>query len=208
MPTAALSVSIDTRNVEHVLDAALKLSRDPAGPCKPLLRRLLNTVEHDATGKAPVATGALRRSARSEFIDSGAGATVARVSYGGLASKYASVQHEHTEFRHNLLPGQDRNYIDRGTLVGKISARDRMSSRINKKTGVISMSFTKAGTFTLRREGARRRKHPLLGYRGGQAHWLFGAGDSAWNPRTAALWTHLLDEELRHVYNHELSVHT
>jgi len=108
------TVQIDTRNVEHVLDATLRYTAGLKGKTRPLVQRLLTRVEQKAVNLAPVATGALRRSARGEIVDRGSQQTIARVSFGGLASKYALVQHEGVNFRHTLPAGVSRTDTKRG----------------------------------------------------------------------------------------------
>jgi len=157
------TVQIDTRNVEHVLDATLRYTSDLKGKTRPLVRRLLTRVAQKAVNLAPVATGALRRSAIGEIVDRGQ-TSVARVSFGGLASKYAAVQHESVQFRHVLPAGVSRTRTMRG----------------------------------------KKRKHPIQGYRGGQAKFLYGWPNSAWNPTEAAFWTRMLDRELGHIAEREI----
>jgi hypothetical protein len=171
-----MEVTLDTRNVEHAMDAAEKfLRKGVAGKTRPLVARLLDGLERDATQKAPNATGALRRSARSNIATTPRGAA-ARVMYGGLAAKYAGNQHEHTEYAHTIADAQ---------------AKGRLGPR---------------GTRTLTNKLGRKRKHPLLGYRGGQAQWLYGAPDSAWNTMRATLWQALLDSDVQHIADRELKL--
>lgn len=160
----SFTVQIDTRHVEHVLAATERFTRESGRKVTPLVRRLLTRVEDKAVNLAPVATGTLRRSAIGEIVPQG-NDSVARVSFGGLASKYALVQHERTDFRHTLPEGVSRTQTKRG----------------------------------------KRRKRPLQGYKGGQAKFLYGAANSAWNPAEAAHWARLLDRELGRIAEREIN---
>ncbi len=111
---STLTVKFDTRQVEHALDATQKFVRTGTRQARPLVRRLLTRVENAAVDKAPVATGALRRSEIGEIIESGPAEAKARVSFSGLASKYAAVQHDRVDFRHTLPAGMSRTHRRNG----------------------------------------------------------------------------------------------
>ncbi len=144
---------VEAKSVKRALQAARELANGQA-----LMPRILGEVDRammalqgKAASLAPVAEGTLRGSATAWAKQIGPGIQ-SGVEFGGMASAYASVQHEHTEFRHTLPAGMSRTRTKRG----------------------------------------KQRLHPIKGYRGGQAHFLYGE-----DPQGA--WERMRDNIVRNV---------
>lgn len=88
-----------------------------------------------AQEKTPIDTGTLRRSATTETSVRASG-LVTTITFGGMASAYAEVQHENEEFTHTRAEFEAKY----GAVAGK-----------------------------------------LQGHKGGQAHYLWGAENSAYD---------------------------
>lgn len=158
---------------DRELREALQRLRDTTGGLTHALavpaRRQMLLVETDARKAAPREQpgNVLQRSGRSEAEVSG-NTIRAQVTFGGLASKYAEVQHENEDFAHTEAEYErkygkplTRTYWTRQTLRGSVGKRGKLTVR------------SKVWRY--------KRKHPIRGYRGGHAHFLFGARNSAWN---------------------------
>jgi hypothetical protein len=122
---------------------------------------------------------ALRRSAQSDVTETSPQRLFAEVTFGGLAAAYAEVQHENEDFAHTEAEWAakfGRAFPNRTMTDRKY--RTEITGR-KKKDGSITIGFRRNKDLK-----ARKRKHPITGYRGGQAHFLHGADDSAWRPET------------------------
>lgn len=125
---------------------------------------------------------ALRDSAQSDVTETAPQRLFAEVSFGGLAAAYAEVQHENEDFAHTEAEWEakfGRPFPNR-TMTDRLY-RGQYVTRKNKKTGVRETKYRQFKGGELRN---RKRAHPITGYRGGQAHFLHGAEDSAWRPET------------------------
>lgn len=124
----------------------------------------------------------LRRGAQSDVTETSPQRLFAEVTFGGLAAAYAEVQHENEDFAHTEAEWEaafGRPFPDR--VMTERLYRGQYVTRKNKKTGVRETKYREFKGGQMRN---RRRQHPITGYRGGQAHFLHGADDSAWRPET------------------------
>jgi hypothetical protein len=127
------------------------------------LTRLRNTadaiglkLQSRAVPRAPLGdTGALRGGATTETTQGSAGLTTT-VMFGGLASAYAEVQHENDSYTHT-----------RADWVAKYG------------TSTGARSSLKTGKTSYRNASGKTQK--IKGHKGGQAHFLYGAGNSAYD---------------------------
>lgn len=139
-------IRVDDRELKSVLAELKRAGVNIATALKPVMGDATKDTKREAVNKAPLAEGPLRRSAQARVEMVGDAEVRGHVTFGGVASAYAEVQHEAEDFRHTLPSGV---------------------SRSTRKDG-------------------KPRKHPIKGYRGGQAHFLHGAADSAWTRQSEA----------------------
>jgi hypothetical protein len=84
------------RYLENVANGRRELN----APVENELTIALMELQRQSQKLAPVREGILRRSARTEVDALAVGNLRGKVSYGGMASAYASVQHEREDFEH------------------------------------------------------------------------------------------------------------
>lgn len=149
---AEIKVEIDDSALQRVIANGRKLGATSLERIRNTVAGVADKILARAIEKAPTDSGVLKRSGTSETRLSGNGLT-ATVSFGGMASKYAEVQHENPELTHTTA------------------------------------AF-------LAKYGLKKR---VLGHKGGQAHFLHGANNSAWDSWmqswTSAVITRRLEKE-------------
>lgn len=163
-----MDVTVDDHEVAAALKQLAAAGFSLPVKLKPVVEHNLRAVQAEAMKKTP-ADGdvSLRRSAQRDVQVIG-NQVHAKITYGGLAAKYAEVQHENETFAHTPAEYEqkygkplNRNGYTRQTLRGKVGKRGKIT--IKSKTWKY------------------KRKHRITGYTGGQAHFLYGAPNSAWN---------------------------
>lgn len=172
----ALRIRIKDRAVRAMIGhLAYTGNRATTGLRRTVLRQTLK-VQAEAQKLTPAdADVSLRRSAQSEVTNLGDSKLLAEITFGGLAEQYAEVQHENEDFAHTEAAWTAK--------TGKAFPDRVMTTRkyLSEMTG-----SSKGGVITIRERRfkqarTRRRKRRITGYTGGQAHFLHGAGDSAWD---------------------------
>ena len=149
---AEIKIEIDDSALQRVIANGRKLGTTSLERIRNTVAGVADKILARAVEKAPADSGVLKRSGTSETHLSGNGLT-ATVSFGGMASKYAEVQHENPELTHT-------------------------TAAFRAKYGL---------------------KKRVLGHKGGQAHFLYGANNSAWDSWmqswTSAVITRRLEKE-------------
>lgn len=166
-----MEVTVDSAELERVLKQLRHTGQSAQQIIRRPLEHRLMKIEAEAVKRAPNAIGTLRGSSYSEVQIVGKQAR-GTIQFGGMASAYGEVQHErddfaHTESEYATKYGRplNRNGYTRQTLRGTVSKRGKL--------------IIKAKTWKY------KRKRKILGYKGGQAHFLHGRPDSAWTPAVA-----------------------
>lgn len=137
MPTPTMS--IDDSRLREVIARGRKLGSVAVTHLRQTLLRVGLKAQARAQDRAPVGeTGILRRSADTQLSGGVTGGIAATVTFGGLASAYAEVQHERDDFTHT-------------------------KAAFEAKYGPLPPGMK------------------LRGHKGGQAHFLWGAPNSAYN---------------------------
>lgn len=96
-----MGVTVRSENVNAALAAAREIAEGPAllREVKPKVDRMVLALQGEAQRLAPLDEGTLGRSGESEVKF--AGTTIqGEVTFGGLATAYAEVQHEREDFYH------------------------------------------------------------------------------------------------------------
>jgi len=171
-----LRIKVKDRAVRALIGhLAFTGNRATAGLRRAVLRQTMKV--QAAAQKLTPADGdvSLRRSAQSDVTMLGDSKLLATVTFGGLAEAYAEVQHENENFAHTEAAWSAKH--------GKPFPDRRLTSR--KYTDEVTGS-SRGGVLTIRvrkfkEPKRRRRKHRITGYTGGQAHFLHGADNSAWD---------------------------
>jgi hypothetical protein len=167
-------MTVDDRAVQAVLRDLRNVGQNFQTALAPTVRRHMLAAETRARMLTPREQpgGFLSRSGRSGVEVLG-NTLRGHVTFGGMASAYAEVQHENESYAHT--PEQyaakygkplNRTGYSRQTLRGKVGRGGRIT---------ISSKVWKY-----------KRKRAIRGYRGGHAHFLHGKPNSAWNPAAAA----------------------
>ena len=125
--------------------------------CRTYIPLGLKRIQTQAAQDSPVATGALQGSGSVSTMRTGKLRALGRIGFGGLAAKYAEVQHERDDFAHTL---------------------DDLSAKLGRN---IERTHDQDGNPRAYDDPIR------LGYHGGKAHWLYGAPSSAWQRNEAWL---------------------
>lgn len=171
MPTPTLRVEIDDSALQRVIAAGTKLGVTAAFRLRQTFTAIGLHVEGRAGERAPVGeTGTLSGAGHTE-THNGPGGLATTITFGGMASKYAEVQHERDDYTHT----REAWVAKYGTAVG---------ARSSLRTG--RTSYRTATGKTLK----------LKGHKGGQAHFLWGNENSAWNPETEAWASAQLEAQL------------
>jgi hypothetical protein len=167
-----LNITVRDDEVRMALASMMIACRDLRPRLVPKSRRLALALLADAKSKTPIDEGTLRRSGQYDVkvIASDISTTI---TFGGLASAYAEVQHENDSFTHT-----------RGELASRMGRRAASSLK------------TRSVTIFGKRKPKKALK--IRGYKGGQAHWLFGRQTSAWTSRRASAY---MREMLREAVN-------
>jgi len=146
-----VQVSIQDKQVKAFLARAGSVGpRLMDALCRTYIPQGLKRIMAQAAQDAPVATGALQRSGTVSAMRTGKLRALGRIGFGGLAAKYAEVQHERTDFAHTL---------------------DDLSAKLGRN---IERTHDQDGNPRAYDDPIR------LGYHGGRAHWLYGTPGSAW----------------------------
>lgn len=169
-----LRIKVKDKSVRALIGhLAFTGNRATAGLRRAVLRQTMKV--QAAAQKLTPADGdvSLRRSAQSDVTMLGDSKILATVTFGGLAEAYAEVQHENEDFAHTEAAWSAKH--------GRPFPDRVMTERLYRGQFV-----TRKGETTYRRfKGGelrnRRRKHRITGYTGGQAHFLHGADNSAWD---------------------------
>jgi len=165
-------VKLNWDDVHRVMRQSARMGGIVARTLKRSTERFVAHIAAEASRRAPLGdTGTLRRSVSHEVQLTEAG-VLGRVTFGGLASAYAEVQHENPGYVH-----------DEAGYVAKYHRPLSRTMTLRKyRTEITSGRMTTKGVLSITARTAlkaRPRKH-RLGYRGGQAHWLYGAANSAY----------------------------
>lgn len=165
------TVTIDDHEVRAAFASVRAIGRHLAPSLVSPVRRLLLRVQAQAQKLTPAdGDRSLRRSAQTD-VEAVGEVLRGKITFGGLASKYAEVQHEREDFAHTPAEYQakygkplNRGGYTRQTLRGTRSKRGKITIKS--------------------RTWKYKRKHRITGYTGGQAHFLYGRDNSAWNRQT------------------------
>jgi len=194
-----MTARLDYRTLEALLAAFPDRAREARRNAYQRMRRTVAPrVLTKAADKTPFLWGDLRRSGRVET-----GADDVAILFGGFAVQYAERQHEETSYHH---PGRYGKYVYRGKVApheGELND-PRTVSRLGLRRGVVGLTKSgrrKWGWFIYNaagrsevyagRVGKRWRRHNVTyarrqlavtrrPSRPGQARFLFGAPNSAW----------------------------
>jgi len=137
-------------------------NRATAGLRKAVLRQTMK-VQAAAEKLTPHEEGHLQAGAQSDVTMLGDSKLMATITFGGRAEAYAEVQHENEEFTHTLSEYAQKYGFSTASQV-----------RRNRKTGLLELGPERI-------VGKRKKWRKLRGHEGGQAHFLHGADNSAWD---------------------------
>ena len=166
---AEIKIEIDDAQLKRVIEngkrfgvlAVQRIENTIAGVADKILARAIE--------KAPADSGILRRSGTSEVRNSGGG-LVATIAFGGMASKYAEVQHENPELTHTSAAFKAKYGNDVIVGIGRNGHTTPLSNAIKM------MASKKPPTWSSHDASGK-----LKGHKGGQAHFLYGASNSAYD---------------------------
>ncbi len=148
-------VHLDSKELKKAIDGGMKLGPVAIARLRVHMRDTVLKTERRAKELAPIDEGHLRRGIIGRVNVAGPLGLVGSITAGGLAAAYAEVQHERDDFTHTLA--------EWAMKYGFAAA----SSVKTRKAFVI---------------GKRVRRLKVRGHKGGQAHFIYGAGNSAWSP--------------------------
>jgi len=148
-------VQLDSTELTKAIEGGKKLSPIAIARLRVHMRDTVLKTERRAKELAPIDEGHLRRGIIGSVNVAGPLGLVGSITAGGLAAAYAEVQHERDDFTHTLAAWA----LQHGYAAA--------SSRKTGKTFVV---------------GRRVRRLKVRGHKGGQAHFIYGAGNSAWSP--------------------------
>lgn len=184
---AEIKIEIDDSALQRVIANGRKLGATSLERIRNTVAGVADKILARAVEKAPADSGILRRSGVSEVRKSG-GSLVATVAFGGMASKYAEVQHENPTLTHTSAAFKAKYGND--VIVG-IGRNGHTTPLDNAKK---MMASKKPPTWSSHDASGK-----LKGHRGGQAHFLHGANNSAWDSWmqswTSAVITRRLEKE-------------
>lgn len=175
----SMNIAVDDAALQAAITSLQHSGQSMAPTLRPVMARHMLATEGRAKPLTPRATTALSRSGESR-ADLVGNNVVGRVAFGGLAAKYAEVQHENETFAHTPEAYQQKF--------------GRPLNRTGYTRQTLRGTRTKRGKIVMKSKTWRyKRKQKIRGYKGGQAHFLYGRPNSAWNPgREAALREALL----------------
>lgn len=166
---ADLSIEVDDRDLQRVIASGRKLGVMSLRKIQDTVAGVADKILARAIEKAPADSGILRRSGVSETRFTGGG-IVANISFGGMASKYAEVQHENPELTHTSAAFRAKYGSDVIVGIGRNGHKTSVDNAIKM------MASKKPPTWSSHDASGK-----LKGHKGGQAHFLHGASNSAYD---------------------------
>jgi len=166
---AEIKIEIDDSALQRVIANGRKLGTTSLERIRNTVAGVADKILSRAIQKAPADSGILRRSGTSEVRNSGGG-LVATISFGGMASKYADVQHENPELTHTSAAFKAKYGNDIIVGIGRNGHTTPLSNAIKM------MASKKPPTWSSHDASGK-----LKGHKGGQAHFLYGASNSAYD---------------------------
>jgi len=174
-------MQVTVRIQDRAVKAFLAKAGNVAAPlmdalCRTYVPRALTKVMVEAAKDTPIGEGALKRAGSVSTIRTGKLRAKARIGFGGMAAKYAEVQHDNADLTHTQSDFEAKYGADM-MLIGF----GRRAFLVSKTAGLKKMGKPEGKgkpTWTSHNEAGN-----LTGHKGGRSHWLYGTSTSAWERR-------------------------